>query len=225
MGIEGDESTRSSDIIILDGKHSSLTLIMRWASCTSNNTQMFLQFQLTTSITSILNTYISTVSFHGTLGVDTRLVYVLVQLIWVNLGMGLIAAVIFGRQKPDPCKYKPPAEGKKGQLVTGFMWRNITAQVAYQVIAMSILQFQGPPIFGDEKNDTITFVVPIFLQILAHSMDFVGLDWKQWTLCIGIGLACWLVCFAVKFVPGGFLVSPCMVAHYKLRGMLRQLKS
>ncbi|KAI3469635.1 hypothetical protein Pfo_026298 [Paulownia fortunei] len=134
MGIEGDETTRSSNIVILDGNYSSLTLILRWASCILHNTQMFLQFQLTTSTTSILNTYISTVSLPGTPGVDTRLVYVLVQLIWVNLGMGLIAAVTFGRQKPQPSTYlmrKPLAEGRKWQLVTGFVWRNIMAQVAY----------------------------------------------------------------------------------------------
>ncbi|PIN14494.1 Calcium-transporting ATPase [Handroanthus impetiginosus] len=127
------------------------------------------------------------------------------------------------------------------------MWRNIMAQVAYQVIAISILQFQGPAVFGDDKKDTITFVMPMFLQvfnmintrkieeknifsgsavvhlILAHYVDFVGLDWKQWILCIGISLVCWPVSFAVKFVPVGFFVSPFMLVHHKLEGMLRPL--
>ncbi|KAL0414468.1 UNVERIFIED_CONTAM: Calcium-transporting ATPase 12, plasma membrane-type [Sesamum radiatum] len=254
MGIEGDQEITTSTIIILDGKYSSLSLILRWATCILCNTQLFLQFQLTTSITSILNTYISIVSLPGTPGVDTRLVYVLVQLIWVNLGMGLVAAVTFGRQKPKPSNY---AEGSKWQLVTGFMWRNIIAQVAYQVLVNSVLEFQGSAIFGfnDDVKDTATLVMPIFLQVfnminarkieeknifsgirpsfiylvailmvvpivlvqfLAWLVHFQGLDWKQWTICIGIAMASWPVAFAVKFVPVPVFISPSMTLLNKM---------
>ncbi|KAK4425615.1 Calcium-transporting ATPase 12, plasma membrane-type [Sesamum alatum] len=268
MGIEGDQETTTSTIVILDGKYSSLTLILRWASCIFCNTQLFLQFQLTTSITSILNTYIEIVSLPGTPGVDTRLVYVLVQLIWVNLGMGLVAAVTFGRQKPKPSDYlskKPVAEGSKRQLVTGFMWRNIIAQVAYQILVISMLQFQGSTIFGfnDDVNDTTNLVMPIFLQVfnminarkieeknifsgirpsfiylvgilmvvpivlvqfLAWIAHFQGLDWKQWTICIGIAMVSWPVAFAVKFVPVRVFISPSMTLLNKIKGLLRHLR-
>ncbi|KAL0457138.1 UNVERIFIED_CONTAM: Calcium-transporting ATPase 8, plasma membrane-type [Sesamum latifolium] len=175
---------------------------------------------------------------------------------------GLVAAVTFGRQKPKPSDY---TEGSKWQLVTGFMWRNIVAQVAYQILVNSMLEFQGSAIFGfnDDVKDTATLVMPIFLQvfnminarkieeknifsgirpsfiylvailmvvpivlvqILAWFVHFQGLDWKQWTICIGIAMVSWPVAFAVKFVPVPIFISPSMTLLNKMKGLLRHLK-
>ncbi|KAL2508990.1 Calcium-transporting ATPase [Forsythia ovata] len=119
------------DIVICDGNFASLAMILRWGRCIWHNTQTFLQFQLTVNITSLLNTYIAYSEFRGVPQMDTRLTYVLVQLIWVNLFMALIAVVNLGRENPSD---ELESTSNKLQLVKGTMWRNLIAQVVYQVV-------------------------------------------------------------------------------------------
>lgn len=165
MGIQGDETMRTSDIVILDGKITILPLILMWGKCMLINIQAFTQFQLTTMITSIANAFISFARPQKTSAVDETLAYQLVQQTWVNIGMGLIAALTFGRQRSSSVTLllKPPGEEKNWQIINGFMIRNIIIQSVYQMTVFNLLQFNGFG-FTDKAVDTTTFVVPIFLQ-------------------------------------------------------------
>ncbi|KZV25937.1 calcium-transporting ATPase 13, plasma membrane-type [Dorcoceras hygrometricum] len=169
VAIQGDETTATSDIIILDGKITGLSFTLMWAKGLLLNTRAFTQFQLTIMIASIADAFVRLVSPVKTAGLNKTLAYEVVQQIWVGTGMGLIAVTTFGRQRPRPSTtllQKPP-EKDKMWIITGYMLRNIATQAAYQITAASVLQFRGS-IFGFDKQgtDTATFVVPIFLQAL-----------------------------------------------------------
>ncbi|KAL2486909.1 Calcium-transporting ATPase 12 [Abeliophyllum distichum] len=159
---QGDEVL--SDIVICDGNFAYLPMVIRWGRCNWHNTQTFLQFQLTVNITSMLNTFIAQSAFRGIPQMDTRLTYVLVQLIWVNLFMALIVAVNLGRENPSD---ELESTRNKLQLVTGTMWRNLIAQVVYQLVVLRIVENRGEAIFNasEDANQSITFVMPIFFQV------------------------------------------------------------
>ncbi|XP_073135247.1 calcium-transporting ATPase 12, plasma membrane-type-like [Henckelia pumila] len=168
MGIEGDE-TSTSDIVILDGNITTLSLILMWTKCMLLNTQAFTQFQLTVMITSITNAFVVSMGPLKTQGVNRALACELVQLIWVNAVMGLIGTVTFGRRRPQhsiTLLQEPPNE-ERIWFITGYMWRNIMTQSAYQITVASMLQYKGT-IFGftDREAETATFVAPILLQVL-----------------------------------------------------------
>ncbi|XP_051152301.1 calcium-transporting ATPase 12, plasma membrane-type-like [Andrographis paniculata] len=159
VGIEDGEisDTRSSDILIMDGDSSSLDLISGWSSCIRHNSQLFLQFQITTTITSMMNTYIGSFSSND----DSWLVVLLIQLVWVNFGMGFIAAEVFGRQKPR-------LDAKLGHrlLMNAAILRNILGQVAYQSVVVTVLGYCSAKILGKNGiGGTVTAAMPVILQV------------------------------------------------------------
>ncbi|XP_073133690.1 putative calcium-transporting ATPase 13, plasma membrane-type [Henckelia pumila] len=171
VGIQGDETTGTSDIMILDRKIPT-SLILTWSKGILHNTRSFTQFQLTLMSTSIADAFVRLVLPVKTSGVNKALGYQVVQQTWVSTGMGFIAVITFGRQKhrrPSSVTLpqQPVPEDGKIWILTGYMLRNIMTQSAYQIIAFGVLQFKGT-IFGfaDEALDATTFVVPIFLQVL-----------------------------------------------------------
>ncbi|KAL2508993.1 Calcium-transporting ATPase 1 [Forsythia ovata] len=189
------------DIVICDGNFASLAMVLRWGRCIWHNTQTFLQFQLTVNITSLLNTYIAYSEFKGVPQMDTRLTYVLVQLIWVNLFMALIVAVNLGRENPSD---DLESTSNKLQLVKGTMWRNLIAQVVYQLVVLRIVENRGEAIFNasEDENQSITFVMPIFFQVF-NMINARKIEEKNVFLGIrpsSIGLAVVLIFIPVALV-------------------------
>ncbi|KAK2986060.1 hypothetical protein RJ640_011501 [Escallonia rubra] len=169
MRIQGDclIGKKRSDIVTMDDNFDSVMKVLKQGRSILNNTQKHIQFQFTATVVSLLNSFISIITTIRSPTVDDRLVYTLVQLIWVNQIMGLFAAMAFGTEQPgEELMEKPPVD-RSQPLVTNIMWRNMAAQVVYQIVILEILDFWGQSIFrvDGEVKDTVSFVVLIFFQV------------------------------------------------------------
>jgi magnesium-transporting ATPase (P-type) len=70
-----------------------------------------------------------------------------VQLLWINLIMDVLAAIAFATEAP-PTEMKSDRVKKKDRLVTKPMVRQIMFQSIYQLVVMLILLYLGPKIGG-----------------------------------------------------------------------------
>ena len=152
MGIQGTEVAKeSSDIVILDDNFTSVVTVLRWGRCIHSNIQKFLQFQLTLSITALVVNFVAAISSGK------------VPLAAVHT-LGALALVT---EKPVEDHMKKPPIGQSEPLITKIMWRNLIAQVLYQVTILLVLQFKRGSIFGlDEKvKSTLIFNTFVLCQV------------------------------------------------------------
>ncbi|PSS33829.1 Calcium-transporting ATPase [Actinidia chinensis var. chinensis] len=198
IGVQGNYYVRSAnksvDITIFDDNFASVVTILKWGRCAFNNTQKLIQFQLIASVVSVVTTFTTVASYNGTPYLDTRLGYVMVQLLWVSVVLAMFAAVALGMEQPDKeVMQRPPVDYTK-PLISNIMWRNIAAQTLYQILITQILQFCGQSIFtvSDNVNNTMTFVFPIFCQVFnlfnARNLErknvFNGAQKNRWFMGI-----------------------------------------
>ncbi|XP_052185733.1 calcium-transporting ATPase 12, plasma membrane-type-like [Diospyros lotus] len=206
MGIQGTEVAKeSSDIVILDDDFASVATVLRWGRCVYNNIQKVIQFQLTVNVAALAINFIAAVSSG-----DVPLTAV--QLLWVNLIVDTLGALALATERPtDELMHRKPV-GRTEPLITNIMWRNLIAQVLFQIAVLLTLQFRGKSIFNVSeavKNTLIfnTFVLcQVFNEFNSRNLEnwnvFTGLHKNQ--LFIGIvgitiGLQIVMVEFLKKF--------------------------
>lgn len=72
--------------------------------------------------------------------------FVVVQLLWINLIMDVLAAIAFATEAPHPTEIRKERVSVKDPLITKPMMRAILSQSLYQLITMLILMYAGPQI-------------------------------------------------------------------------------
>ena len=72
-----------------------------------------------------------------------------VQMLWANLVMDILAAIALGTEEPrTESSIDPPKRiSRKEQIIDARMWRQILVMSLYQLIVMLILMFFGSLIF------------------------------------------------------------------------------
>ena len=75
-----------------------------------------------------------------------------VQLLWINLIMDVLAAIAFSTENPHPTDIRKERVSVKDKIITKTMMRSILSQGVYQLVVMLILCFAGPKMFGIEYN-------------------------------------------------------------------------
>ncbi|RIB15118.1 hypothetical protein C2G38_2002524 [Gigaspora rosea] len=98
-------------------------------------TKKLLQFQLTVNVTAVLLTFISV----AVSGDQQKSVLTAVQLLWVNLIMGTLAALSLATDPPTPDLLKRKPENRKTPLITPQMWKMIIGQSIFQLAIILIL--------------------------------------------------------------------------------------
>ncbi|XP_073119556.1 calcium-transporting ATPase 12, plasma membrane-type-like [Henckelia pumila] len=161
MGIQGTEVAKeSSDVVILDDNFASVVTVLKWGRCVYNNIQKFIQFQLTVNIAALAINFVSAVS-------AGEVPLTAVQLLWLNLIMDTLGALALATEKPSKeLTHKKPV-GRTEPLITNIMWRNLLAQVLYQISVLLILHFRGESLFqvGKRVNDTLIFNTLVKCQV------------------------------------------------------------
>jgi len=76
----------------------------------------------------------------------------IVQLLWINLVMDVLAAIAFSTEAPHPTDIRKERIKNSQKIVTQLMTRNIIFQVIYQLVVMYLIMFAGPAIGGYEYN-------------------------------------------------------------------------
>ncbi|ONK76806.1 uncharacterized protein A4U43_C02F30 [Asparagus officinalis] len=107
-----------------------------------------------------------------------------VQLLWVNMIMDTLGALVLATEPPNNDLMKRMPVGRKGNFISNVMWRNIFGQSLYQFLVMWYLQTQGKSIFGLEEpsadltRNTLIFNTFVFCQVFNEfsSRDMEKID-------------------------------------------------
>ncbi|KAG9133623.1 hypothetical protein Leryth_019462 [Lithospermum erythrorhizon] len=175
LGTEGADIVKgSSDIIILDDSFASVVKILRWGRCIYHNIQIFTQYQITAFIVSLVIDFETTAfaSVPPTINVVTaissgKVPYATIQILWVKLIVGLLAALALSVEQPSEDLMKRRPVNWKQPFITSIMWRDILVQALYQIIILLTIQFKGKSIFNlnSGEKDTIIFNIFVLCQI------------------------------------------------------------
>nr|POE68097.1 calcium-transporting atpase 12, plasma membrane-type [Quercus suber] len=161
IGIHGTEVARlSSDIVILENGFASVAKVLRWGRCVHKNIQKFIQFQLIVNVVAVIVNFVAIIFVNK--GPLTG-----VQLLWVNLITHNLGALALATEQPKKALMEKPLMGWTKPLITNNMWRNLLAQVLYQIVVILTLEFKGQLIFDvcEKVRDTLTFNTFVLCQV------------------------------------------------------------
>lgn len=146
MGEDGCSAAKDhADVIIMDDNFATVITAIRWGRNLMDNVRKFVQFQMTVNVTCMVYV-ISTTVFLG------HSPFNIVQLLWINLIMDVLAAIAFATENPHPTEIAKERISSKERLITKPMMRQIMFQFIYQLIVMLVLTYLGPMMFGIEYN-------------------------------------------------------------------------
>lgn len=134
----------SSDIIITDDNFRSLFNSIRWGRNIYDNCRKFIQFQLTINISCLFFVILG----GATTGMSP---FSVIQLLWINLIMDVLAAVALGTEAPSQ-ELKKDRIKPNDDLILPVMWRTVSSQFIYQAITMIVLLYAGPTMFDISYN-------------------------------------------------------------------------
>jgi magnesium-transporting ATPase (P-type) len=151
MGISGCEVAKdASDIIILDDNFNSVFKATLWGRNILDNIRKFIQFQMTVNGVCLVITFLG----GATLGTPP---FSVIQLLWVNMIMDTLAAISLATEPPNPNNMKLEKQKKTDKIILPTMWRNIFAQIAYQLLVLIVMLYSLPWWF---PNSTYGLVDP-----------------------------------------------------------------
>lgn len=134
----------SSDIIITDDNFRSIFNSIRWGRNIYDNCRKFIQFQMTINVSCLFIVILG----GATTGMSP---FSVIQLLWINLIMDVLAALALGTEAPGP-ELKKDRIMPSDDLILPVMWRTVTSQCLYQAITMIVLLYAGPTMFGISYN-------------------------------------------------------------------------
>lgn len=141
-----DLARSSGAVMLLDDNFHTVFNAVQWGRNLFDNCRKFIQFQLTVNISCIWIVLLGGIS----LG---QAPFSILQLLWINLIMDILAAIALSSEAPLPGKLrKERVNLKKDALVTAIMWRQIYSQVLYQIIVMTTFLYAAPSMFNIKYN-------------------------------------------------------------------------
>ncbi|WMV47820.1 hypothetical protein MTR67_041205 [Solanum verrucosum] len=147
LGNHGTDAARNcSDIVIMD----------------DNFVQIFTQYQLTAiSASEPVTINIVTVISAG------NVPYAMLQVLWVKLMVGTLAAVALTINGPGTKLMQQPPTDKNEPFITNIMWKNILGQALYLISVLLTIQFTGESGYqlSDKEKDTVIFNIFVFCQL------------------------------------------------------------
>ncbi|OQV24443.1 Plasma membrane calcium-transporting ATPase 3 [Hypsibius exemplaris] len=141
MGIAGtDVAKEASDIILTDDNFISIVKACMWGRNIFDNVSKFLQFQLTVNVAALSVSIISAC----VLG-DTPLKAV--PMLWINMIQDTLGSLALATEPPGDALLKRKPYGRKKQIISTTIARNILGQGIYQTVVLLSLLFLGPKYF------------------------------------------------------------------------------
>ncbi|CAI9118361.1 OLC1v1019920C1 [Oldenlandia corymbosa var. corymbosa] len=184
MGTQGTQQAKAnSDVVVMDDNFESLARVLTWGRAMYHKIQLYAQFQLTVSISSLVIDFVSTVSakepptFNMVTAISSGNVpYATVQVLWVKLIVGILAAVAITVEEPAELKLLPKVK-RHQPFITIDMWKNIVGQAAYPIVVLLTIQFQGQSAFklDSKAKDTMIFNIFVLWQ-LCLMLNTKGID-------------------------------------------------
>jgi len=113
---------------------------IRWGRNIQDNVRKFIQFQMTVNV-SCMVFVLSTALVLG------HSPFSVMQLLWINLIMDVLAAIAFATENPHPTEIRKERINAKENIITKPMMRAIITQSSYQLVIMLIMLYAGPAMF------------------------------------------------------------------------------
>lgn len=142
MGEDGCAAAKDhADVILMDDNFLTVVNAIRWGRNIQDNVRKFVTFQMTVNVSCLVFVISTTLILNHS-------PFTVVQLLWINLIMDVLAAIAFATENPHPTDIRKERIRENQKIVTKLMTRNIMFQVIYQLLVMIILMYAGPAIFG-----------------------------------------------------------------------------
>ena len=184
MGQDGCSAAKDhSDVILMDDNFETVITAIRYGRNIQDNVRKFIQFQMTVNVSCIVFVlFTSLILGHSPFSV--------MQLLWINLIMDVLAAIAFATENPHPTEIRKERINAADNIITKPMMRSILSQAIYQLVIMFLLLFAGPAMFkiqydlyttelrtkvGDEEYPTArllhqTFLFQVFVMMNMFNM-------------------------------------------------------
>lgn len=146
MGEDGCAAAKDhADVILMDDNFLTVVNAIRWGRNIQDNVRKFVTFQMTVNISCLVFVITTTLILNHS-------PFTVVQLLWINLIMDVLAAIAFATENPHPTDIRKERIRDNQKIITKLMTRNILFQVIYQLLVMIILMYAGPSMFGIKYN-------------------------------------------------------------------------
>ncbi|CAN4092869.1 unnamed protein product [Withania somnifera] len=177
LGNQGTDTARdSSDIVIMDDNFASIARVLSWGRTTYNNVQIFTQYQLTATITSLVMDFVTAISASEPVTINIVTVistgnirYAMLQVLWVKLMVGTLAALALTIDGPGTKLMQQPPTDPNEPFITNIMWKNIAGQALYLISVLLTIQFTGESGYqlSDKEKDTMIFNIFVLYQLFS----------------------------------------------------------
>jgi len=138
MGEDGCSAAKDhADIILTKDDFFTVLTAIRWGRNLQDNVRKFVQFQLTVNISCCFFVITTTT-------IVAHCPFTVVQLLWINLIMDVLAAIAFATENPHPENIRKERIRPNDKIITKAMMRGILTQSVYMIIVMLILMYAGP---------------------------------------------------------------------------------
>lgn len=175
LGNRGTDTARdSSDIVIMDDNFASIARVLSWGRTTYNNVQIFTQYQLTATIASLVIDFVTTISASEPVTINIVTVisagnipYAMLQVLWVKLMVGTLAALALTIDGPGTKLMQQPPTDQNEPFITNIMWKNIVGQALYLISVLLTIRFTGESGYqlSDKEKDTMIFNIFVLYQL------------------------------------------------------------
>jgi Ca2+-transporting ATPase len=164
-------SKDAAKIIVLDATFTTLVKTVEWGRSIVENVRRFVGFQLTINGVAVALTF-SMAIIH--MGADIPFPLESIHLLWVNLIMDSLGALMLATEQPDPELLDMRPNTKAQPLVTKTMLKTVlvSASVQFALLMALVNTAGGPTVFGlsaatlgTRQHMTAIFNTFIFLQI------------------------------------------------------------
>lgn len=144
MGSGVSAAKNVSKMILVEDNVISIINAVLWGRNIYSNVRKFIQFQLTVNFSVLVLLLIIALAS----GLQA---FSVVQLLWLNMIMDLLAALALAAERPQPSVIKNPPVKNSDLMITLTMWRQILGMTVYITIVMIFMFF-----FLDDIQD-LTF--------------------------------------------------------------------
>jgi Ca2+-transporting ATPase len=223
MGIAGTEVAKEAGkIIILDDNFASIVTAVIWGRSVLENIRKFLVFQLTVNLVAGGVTFVMACLNAAKPISDVHPNFPLtpIQLLWINMLMDSLAALMLATEPPDAELMKMPPQDKSRPLLSKTMNKYIVVQAVYHVILLLCLStqesalalFQINPVsktgvgsaLGEREHYTNIFNTFVWLQIfnLVNSRRIHD----QWDIFHGVHRSTTAISILIMIIIGQILI-------------------
>ena len=127
----------------MDDNFLTVITSIRWGRNIQDNVRKFIQFQMTVNVSCMIFVLSSALILgHSPFSV--------MQLLWINLIMDVLAAIAFSTENPHPTDIREERINAKDNIITKPMMRSILSQSFYQLFIMILMLYVGPIMFKIE---------------------------------------------------------------------------